>query len=109
MSLRFGENRPDYDRSGTAVSVDTPPSSRAVGLVPQGPLSPREQEVLRLMSQGLSNREIAASIPLSEDTVKYHLKNLYGKLGASRRTEAVLAATLAGLIEISGANSAMMG
>ena len=52
-------------------------------------LSPREREVLRYVMQGQSNREIAEAIPLSVNTVKFHLKNIFGKLGVSSRREAV--------------------
>ncbi|NKF24543.1 helix-turn-helix transcriptional regulator [Solimonas marina] len=52
-------------------------------------LSRREFDVLRLLQQGLSNRQIAVAIHVSEDTVKYHLRNIYGKLGVHRRTEAI--------------------
>ncbi len=49
----------------------------------------REQQVLRMVSAGLSNREIAAQFSFSESTVKTHLKNIYRKLGVNSRTRAV--------------------
>ena len=52
-------------------------------------LTPREARVLDLLKEGLSNKQIARSIAISEQTVKYHLKNLYVKLGAQGRTHAV--------------------
>ena len=52
-------------------------------------LSPREREVLRYVMQGQSNREIAEAIPLSINTVKFHLKNVFEKLGVSSRKDAV--------------------
>jgi LuxR family maltose regulon positive regulatory protein len=52
-------------------------------------LSERELEVLRLVSAGLSNREIAAKLYLSPGTIKTHIHNICGKLGASNRTRAV--------------------
>ena len=52
-------------------------------------LSERELEVLRLVSAGLSNREIAAQLFLSPGTIKTHIHNICGKLGASNRTQAV--------------------
>ena len=52
-------------------------------------LSPREREVLRYVMQGQSNREIAEAIPLSVNTVKFHLKNIFEKLGVSSRKDAV--------------------
>jgi LuxR family maltose regulon positive regulatory protein len=53
------------------------------------PLSEREQEVLELLAAGLTYREAAEALVVSVNTVRYHVKNLYGKLGASRRTEAL--------------------
>lgn len=53
------------------------------------PLTPREIIVLDLLRSGLSNKLIARSISVSEQTVKYHLKNIYGKVGATCRTHAV--------------------
>lgn len=52
-------------------------------------LTVREQEVLEWLSQGLSNRRIAERLGISEHTVKFHINAIYGKLGASTRTEAV--------------------
>lgn len=52
-------------------------------------LTGREGEVLRLLAQGLTNKEIAAALRISEHTVKFHVSSIYGKLGASNRTEAV--------------------
>jgi len=55
-------------------------------------LTDREKEVLSLMAEGLNNREIAERLAISERTVKYHVGNIYGKLGVKTRTEAVLLA-----------------
>jgi LuxR family maltose regulon positive regulatory protein len=54
------------------------------------PLSEREIEVLRLVSAGLSNREIAAKLYLSPGTIKTHVHNICGKLGVTNRTQAVM-------------------
>ena len=52
-------------------------------------ITPRELEILGLIAQGLSNREIAARIFVSENTVKTHSSRIFDKLGARRRTQAV--------------------
>jgi predicted ATPase/DNA-binding CsgD family transcriptional regulator/GAF domain-containing protein len=52
-------------------------------------LTERELEVLKLMGRGLSNREIGEKLEMSVNTVKTHIKNIYGKLGVSRRVQAV--------------------
>ncbi|VVJ25197.1 Two-component transcriptional response regulator [Amycolatopsis camponoti] len=62
------------------------------------PLSEREREVVRLLADGRSNREIAASLFLAEGTVKNHVTNLLGKLGARDRTQAALRARDLGLL-----------
>lgn len=52
-------------------------------------ITPRELEVLELIAQGLSNKEIAERVFVSENTVKTHLSRVFDKLGARRRTQAV--------------------
>ncbi len=52
-------------------------------------VTPRELEILGLIAQGMSNREIAEKLFVSENTVKTHSSRLFGKLGAKRRTQAV--------------------
>ncbi len=59
-------------------------------------LTPREQEVLRLVCHGLSNKEIAQRLFLSVRTVENHLTNIYGKLGVRSRTEAAVLAVQRG-------------
>jgi DNA-binding NarL/FixJ family response regulator len=61
-------------------------------------LSERELEILRMVADGKSNHTIAEYLSISENTVKYHLKNISQKLGASNRTEAVMRAVQQGLI-----------
>jgi DNA-binding NarL/FixJ family response regulator len=64
-------------------------------------LTPREIELLALVQQGLSNLGIAQKLTISENTVKYHLKNIFQKLGVQNRTEAVAHAYRAGLLNTS--------
>jgi two-component system, NarL family, response regulator YdfI len=61
-------------------------------------LTPREKEVLQLLAQGLPNKQIAQSIGISENTIKYHISSIYSKLGASNRTEAVRLGAHRGII-----------
>jgi DNA-binding NarL/FixJ family response regulator len=62
------------------------------------PLSPRELEILRLMANGATNREIAAQLVLAEGTVKNHVTNILSKLGVTDRTAAAMKAKEMGLI-----------
>ena len=61
-------------------------------------ITPRELEILELIASGLSNREIAEAVFVSENTVKTHSSRLFSKLGARRRTQAVQLGKEAGLI-----------
>src|SRR5438552_10564442 len=62
------------------------------------PLTPREQEVLRMLALGLANKEIASRLNISEHTVKFYVSAILGKLSATRRTEAVAIGIRRGLV-----------
>ena len=64
------------------------------------PLTPREQEVLQLLASGLSNKEIAQRLAISEHTAKFHVAKLLQKLGAESRSEAVFLAARMGLLVV---------
>jgi DNA-binding NarL/FixJ family response regulator len=81
---------------------DRAPAVRAAGL------TERELEVLRALGEGRSNREIAKLLWLAEQTVKFHLTNIYRKLNVSSRTEAVHWAYANGLLETSSDVDAAM-
>ena len=61
-------------------------------------ITPRELEILGMIAQGLSNREIAGKLFVSENTIKTHCSRAFGKLGAKRRTQAVQIGKEFGLI-----------
>ena len=63
-------------------------------------LSEREMEVLQLVVKGRSNKEISTHLFISEDTVKYHLKALFSKLGVQDRTEAAISAIRHGIVHL---------
>jgi two-component system, NarL family, response regulator len=75
-------------------------AARLADRVSSPSLTSREVAVLELVAKGMSNKEIGAALFVSETTIKYHLKNIYAKLGASDRTEAALVATQRGILTI---------
>ena len=98
-------------RSATASEITTAVQAVAAGLIAIHPdamepasvsvdnmLSGREVEVLRMLAEGLANKEIAYRLGLSEHTVKFHVAAIFGKLHASSRTEAVTLGIRQGLI-----------
>ena len=64
------------------------------------PLTPREVQVVELLAEGLPNKAIAARLGISDQTVKFHLASISGKLGAANRTDAVRRAVRRGLITL---------
>jgi two-component system, NarL family, response regulator YdfI len=63
-------------------------------------LTPREIEVLRMIAEGLGNKEIASKLGISDHTVKFHTSSIFAKLGASNRAEAVTLGIRDGLIMV---------
>jgi DNA-binding NarL/FixJ family response regulator len=66
---------------------------------PAPSLTEREIELLRLVAEGMSNKAIAQRLSISENTAKYHIRNILQKLGVQNRTEAVTQAIRAGLLD----------
>jgi DNA-binding NarL/FixJ family response regulator len=64
------------------------------------PLTPREVQVLELLAEGLPNKAIARRLGISDQTVKFHVSSISGKLGAANRTDAVRRAVRRGLITL---------
>ena len=69
------------------------------GSIPE-PLTPREIEVLEQLVEGLSNKTIALRLGISDQTVKFHVAAICGKLGAANRTDAVRRAIRRGLVSV---------
>ncbi|CAG4889758.1 LuxR C-terminal-related transcriptional regulator [Paraburkholderia saeva] len=90
--LSFYVNRLQAAQKATAASVAQPAAqSGARSAPPAGAemLSERETRVVGLLAQALPNKKIARTLGISPETVKWHLKNIYGKLGVTSRDEAV--------------------
>jgi DNA-binding CsgD family transcriptional regulator len=80
-----------------AVTIPLDPPARKLADVAGWKLGERELEVLQLLAAGQRNRMIAGQLHISENTVKFHLRNIFRKIGASSRTEAIALAHSSGL------------
>lgn len=80
------------------MPVAAEPFTANVAKIEELGITPRELEVLRLIADGLSNKEMAGRLFVSENTVKTHASRVFDKLGASRRTQAVQLAKRHGII-----------
>jgi DNA-binding NarL/FixJ family response regulator len=91
-----------FDADGWLIVPDRPVDRigepDAPGMIE--PLTPREAEVLDLIAQGLPNKAIAGRLAISDQTVKFHVASICGKLGAANRTDAVRRAARTGLITL---------
>jgi two-component system nitrate/nitrite response regulator NarL len=89
-----------FDRS--FVSRLVPASAPASNVAPEREeqLTPREQEVLTLLAEGLSNKEIASRLDISDHTAKFHVNSILQKMGAQKRVEAVVRAARLGIIDL---------
>jgi two-component system NarL family response regulator len=98
----LGDNLVPIIREVHAGGGPIPPEvgRRLVDRISQLALTPREIEVLRLIAEGLRNKEIAASLAISVQTAEFHVKNILAKLGVNDRTKAVTVAVRRGIIEI---------
>jgi DNA-binding NarL/FixJ family response regulator len=84
--LAEDEHELEFDRRGRQELIE--------------PLSARELDVLRLIARGMSNKQIAAELVITEHTVKFHIRAILAKLGAANRTEAVTSALQKGLVTL---------
>ena len=82
-----------------AILIAAPRGGREDAM-PVETLTSRETEVLELLAEGLSNKAIAARLGISDQTVKFHVASIGGKLGAANRTDAVRLAVRHGLIAL---------
>jgi LuxR family transcriptional regulator, maltose regulon positive regulatory protein len=93
-SLLLSFPTPEADPESESIRKDHPDPDELIE-----PLSEREIEVLSLLAQGLSNREIAEQLYISTGTVKTHAHNIYNKLGVKNRTQAIATGRQLGLVD----------
>jgi len=89
-------------REAVATLIDSVPGfpkEAATALTGVEELTSREQEVLKLLVEGRTNREIAKELSIAEETAKKHVQNIIAKLGASDRTQAAVKAVRMGLVK----------
>lgn len=79
--------------AAAGITAMTPAAAAVLSASAAATLTPREQDVLALLGQGMTNRDIAAELRLAERTVKVHVGNVLAKLGVTSRTQAALLAT----------------
>lgn len=97
-----GENRVGPSRAYLELLLNAagqrPSTSSSAGQRPLEALTDREKEILVFLANGVSNKEMASRIFVSENTIKFHLKNIYSKLAVSSRVQAITAGRQLGLI-----------
>jgi DNA-binding NarL/FixJ family response regulator len=93
VALSHGLQVTDPALAEAALSTSPEPASASL-------LTPREQDVLKLLAEGLPNKGVASRLEVSEHTVKFHVNSIMGKLNAQSRTEAVTLATRQGLLPL---------
>jgi DNA-binding NarL/FixJ family response regulator len=99
--------RQSFDHSVFLASTQSAPAPEAAPKLDDdlGGLTRREREILRLVAEGHSNAQLARMLWVTEQTVKFHLSNIYRKLDVANRTEASRWAQLHGLLPVTGADA----
>ncbi len=89
-------DRPVTEKPRPAALV--PPSAAAGRAAPSSALTPKERQVLELLARNFSNKEIGIAMQVGEETIKWHVKNLFSKLSAFSRKQVVMRARLLGFL-----------
>ena len=93
VALSHGLQVTDPALAGVSAAATPEPGSASL-------LTPKEQDVLKLLAEGLPNKGLVSRLEVSEHTVKFHVNSIMGKLNAQSRTEAVILATRLGLLPL---------
>ncbi|WP_224788168.1 helix-turn-helix transcriptional regulator [Pseudomonas fluorescens] len=101
QEVRHKNARPHTQAPSPSAPVPRP-EPVTTGVSPSRLLTPKEREVLQLLARNLTNKQIALALNVGDETVKWHLKNLYGKFHAGTRRHVVDRAYMLGILEASG-------
>jgi LuxR family maltose regulon positive regulatory protein len=101
-AVRSEGTRPSEPAQPRHAPVLRAEPSQSANVSPSRLLTPKEREVLQLLARNLSNKQIALALGVGEETVKWHLKNLFGKFQAGTRKHVVDRAYMLGILESSG-------
>ena len=93
VALSHGLQVTDPALAGVSAAATPEPGSASL-------LTPKEQDVLKLLAEGLPNKGVVSRLEVSEHTVKFHVNSIIGRLNAQSRTEAVILATRLGLLPL---------
>lgn len=94
-----GSRMADVLTTARAIRPRGERGAKVLHAVPSMVLTPKEREVLELLARNMSNKEVAQALEVGEETVKWHVKNLFGKLDAGTRKHVVRRAQMLGLLE----------
>jgi LuxR family maltose regulon positive regulatory protein len=98
IAARAAEAGPPPAEPVRAAAFAAPAPAEADLIARSSALTPKECEVLELLARNLSNKEIGLTMNIHEDTVKWHVKNLFAKLSAGTRKQVVSRARLMGIL-----------
>jgi DNA-binding NarL/FixJ family response regulator len=90
---------PGLLREALSAPAEPTPAQTARARIESFSLTPRELDVLRLLAEGMTNKEIGVKLSIAEDTVKKHVQNIIWKLRAADRTQAAIVAYRSGLLD----------
>ncbi|MCY1491015.1 HTH-type transcriptional regulator MalT [compost metagenome] len=102
QAVRNDSNRPSEQAPPRQAPVMRAEPAPSASVSPSRLLTPKEREVLQLLARNLSNKQIALALGVGEETVKWHLKNLFGKFQAGTRKHVVDRAYMLGILESTG-------
>ena len=102
LLLDWGRRADQSEVATASATIRVPAATPLPRTVQKGLLTPKETEILNYLARNMSNKEIGLALDVSDETVKWHLKNLFGKLHASTRRHLVDRARTLGILDARG-------